>query len=382
MLIALIKKEIKQFFRSPGDVVMLFVFPIMLITVLSVGLKNLMNGETNLFLKDGEKSIVYYTLSDNSIYKDGINEFIKGVENSIDVEVKEVKSLDEVKEDVNNYKALLHVGIYKDAISIYSSNKGEKLNAKVFRQIFESTLNEYAVYGTIYKYNPKAVSKIVQNKYESYVKEDSEKSRDVTAGEFYTFAELALILLFVGQNVGERVYKETQLRTIDRIRLSKVGEGTIIASKIGFGVIIAIIQILLVYAYTSTVLKIDWGSYTLEFLLLFLVFGIFTSIIGAIIGFIAKSDSTVGGMMSTVIFVICFLGGCYTPLSMIITIPVLNKLAYFTPIYWITTATSTMICGYESNAYIIALIIPIVLSIISLSVYLTIVKKRGVFAND
>lgn len=43
MFLSIIKKEFKQFFRSPGNVFMLFAFPIILITTLSVGLNDMMN---------------------------------------------------------------------------------------------------------------------------------------------------------------------------------------------------------------------------------------------------------------------------------------------------------------------------------------------------
>ena len=42
MFIQLFKKEMKQFFRSKSDLIMLFLFPVILITTLSFGLKGLM----------------------------------------------------------------------------------------------------------------------------------------------------------------------------------------------------------------------------------------------------------------------------------------------------------------------------------------------------
>ena len=62
---------------------------------------------------------------------------------------------------------------------------------------------------------------------------------------------------------------------------------------------------------------------------------------------------------------------------MITSIPIINKIMYISPIYWINTATSTMICGLKSNLYLVAIIIPIVLSILVLISYVIIIKKRG-----
>jgi len=60
----------------------------------------------------------------------------------------------------------------------------------------------------------------------------------------------------------------------------------------------------------------------------------------------------------------------------------INKLMYFSPIYWINTAISSLLCGIESNAYVIALALPLGLSALCLLFYFGILRKRGGFAND
>ena len=55
-------------------------------------------------------------------------------------------------------------------------------------------------------------------------------------------------------------------KTINRIRLSKAKESNILFSKLSLGFLVAVIQILIVYIYSSLVLKVDWGENTLKFL--------------------------------------------------------------------------------------------------------------------
>ena len=50
---------------------------------------------------------------------------------------------------------------------------------------------------------------------------------------------------------------------------------------------------------------------------------------------------------------------------------------YLSPIYWINTATSTMICGLESNLYLVAIMIPIILSFLLLIFYSVVMKRKG-----
>ena len=49
MFFVMLKKELKMFFRSKGNVMMLFLFPIILITTLSLSLNKLMSAEVEIF---------------------------------------------------------------------------------------------------------------------------------------------------------------------------------------------------------------------------------------------------------------------------------------------------------------------------------------------
>ena len=384
MILTILKKEFKQFLRSPGDVFLLFAFPIILITTLSVGLENLMNNDgSDIFGENGKADIVYYSITDkDSHYLQGFNSFIEGVESEIDVKFKKCDKLEDVKSKVDDYKALFHIKITSDGFELYSSNKGEKFNSKILRSSFETILNEYAVYNTIGKFNPKAFSSLVENKYDEYIEKESSGVRNVTSSEYYTFAELALIILYVSITVGESVYNETSLNTINRIRLSKSSNSKLMAAKVIFGSVIAVFQTLLVYVYSSMVLDVKWGENTLKFILLFIVFGIASSMLGAVLGMIAKKETSVNALGNVIITIICAFGGAYTPISMLIGIPGIEKIMYLSPIYWINIATNSMICGYDSNAYILALIIPISLAIVCYVVYSIIMKKRGGLLNE
>ena len=379
MYFQLLKKELKQFFRSKGEMVMLFIFPIVLITTLSIGLKDMMSNMTNIFSEDKKDNKVYYSVEDDSIYKEGFNAFIKEVGNELNIDFIETKSLEDVKKDIDSYDAISYIGVNKDDFSYYSSKDGEKTKSKVVRSIFETSLNNFAVHTAIGELNPESLRNIVNNAVDEYVVEEGiGDSRDITAAEYYTFAEIALIILYISVTIAESVYKENSLTTINRLRLSKISERTILLSKISLGIIISIIQTFLVYLYSTFCLDVNWGDNTLKLILLFIVFGVFASALGAIVGILAKKETAVSGVLNLLIIIICFLGGCYTTMSMMVAIPGINTLMYLSPIYWINVAINSMLCNIQSNSYIIALSIPIVLSVIMISLYLVSVKKREV----
>ncbi|WP_310936762.1 ABC transporter permease [Clostridium sp. SHJSY1] len=378
----MLKKEAIQFLRSKGNLLMLFIFPIILITTLSVGLKDMMTN-SSIFKEGDETSKVYYTIEDSSPYKEGFLQFKEGVEKNINVKFEEVSSLENVKEDIDNYNAFFHIKVSKDGFNLYSSNKGEKSKVKILRSVFESSLSEYAAYETIEKFNPNAFQNLVRNKYDEYVvKENLNGAREINSSEYYTFAELALIILYVSTIVGESVYNENKLTTINRIRLSKAYDNLLIMSKVTMGVIISILQTTLIYVYSTYVLGVDWSGNLFKFFSLYLVFGLFASIIGALVGLVSKNDSTTSGILQGFIIFVCFLGGCYVPLTSIIASPLMQKLVYLSPIYWINTAISSLLCNMQSNAYTIALLLPLVISVICLFIYFIFINIKGGLAND
>lgn len=379
MYFQLLKKEIKQFLRAKGEVAMLFIFPIVLITTLSIGLKDIMNNMTNVFSENKNENKVYYSIDKDSTYKDGFSYFIDEVGNELNIDFIETDSLDSVKGEVDDYDAISYIGVNKDDFTYYSSSTGEKIDSKVVKSIFESSLNNFAVSEAIGKLNPEAFRDIVKNAVDEYVVEEGVgTSHNITSAEYYTFAELALIILYISITIAESVYKENSLTTINRLRLSKISEGSILLSKISLGVIISIMQTLLVYLYSSFVLDVNWGENTLKLILLFIVFGVFASSLGAIVGILAKKETAVSGTLNILIILICLLGGCYTTMSMMVSMPGISTLMYLSPVYWINVATNSMLCNIPSNAYTIALAVPIILSIIMISIYLISAKKREV----
>ena len=102
MFIKLLKKEIKQFLRSKSNLIMLFLFPVILITTLSFGLKSLMENTSDKIFEGDENNIVYYSLKEESIYKDGFLNFIDALKDEINVNFKETNSLEKVKKEIDN----------------------------------------------------------------------------------------------------------------------------------------------------------------------------------------------------------------------------------------------------------------------------------------
>ena len=59
ILLTLIKKEVKAFFRSKSDVIVMLIFPVILIFVMGKSLNNLMSVEKNIF----DNKVIYYRIN-------------------------------------------------------------------------------------------------------------------------------------------------------------------------------------------------------------------------------------------------------------------------------------------------------------------------------
>ena len=153
MFFVMLKKELKMFFRSKGNVIMLFLFPIILITTLSLSLKNIMSSETEIFGENDKDSIVYYSVDENAKYKDGFFMFVDRIKKEINIKFKEVEDLDKVKDKIDDDKAIAYVSLYKSNFDIYTSKNGDTTKSKIFKSMIESLFNKYGTYETIEKLN-------------------------------------------------------------------------------------------------------------------------------------------------------------------------------------------------------------------------------------
>jgi ABC-2 type transport system permease protein len=113
MFLAMLKKEFKQMLASKKNLIFMFLFPILLITTLSVGLKSLMTSK-DIFGSGNEYSKVYYAVSGDTKYEHGFLDFKKGVEEAVNIKFEETSTLDSVKDEVDNYNALVHIDVNSD----------------------------------------------------------------------------------------------------------------------------------------------------------------------------------------------------------------------------------------------------------------------------
>lgn len=344
MYIYMLKKEIKLFARDRINLVMLFVFPIVLVTVLGYALDGLMESDFDIF-EDGK---IYYTVEGESDYKKGFDMFKDAFKKEFDdVSFIEASDIDKAKSDVKNNKAYALITIDKDGYEYYRNPTGEDMSSKVFRGIFEGVLDDYSLVELTSEKNPAMIQSILDRKIKDYTKDIKVGTHSISSLDYYTFAELALIILYVSAVVGESVVNEREYQTINRIKMSEKGHVVGTLAKVTLGILVGIIQVIVVYIYSTIVLDSRWGDNLVPIIVNLMFFILFSSMLGLFIATISKDGKSMNSLLSSLIIILCLFGGAYTPLSVLKSIPGISTLTLFSPVYWVISSLISISTGVK-----------------------------------
>lgn len=344
MYIYMLKKEIKLFARDRINLVMLFVFPIVLVTVLGYALDGLMESDFDIF-EDGK---IYYTVEGESDYKKGFDMFKDAFKKEFDdVSFIEASDIDKAKSDVKNNKAYALITIDKDGYEYYRNPTGEDMSSKVFRGIFEGVLDDYSLVELTSEKNPAMIQSILDRKIKDYTKDIKVGTHSISSLDYYTFAELALIILYVSAVVGESVVNEREYQTINRIKMSEKGHVVGTLAKVTLGILVGIIQVIVVYIYSTIVLDSRWGDNLVPIIVNLMFFILFSSMLGLFIATISKDGKSMNSLLNSLTIILCLFGGAYTPLSVLKSIPGISTLTLFSPVYWVISSLISISTGVK-----------------------------------
>lgn len=344
MYIYMLKKEIKLFARDRINLVMLFVFPIVLVTVLGYALDGLMGSDFDIF-EDGK---IYYTVDGESDYEKGFDMFKDAFKKEFDdVSFIEASDIDKAKSDVKNNKAYALITIDKDGYEYYRNPTGEDMSSKVFRGIFEGVLDDYSLVELTSEKNPAMIQSILDRKIKDYTKDIKVGTHSISSLDYYTFAELALIILYVSAVVGESVVNEREYQTINRIKMSEKGHVVGTLAKVTLGILVGIIQVIVVYIYSTIVLDSRWGDNLVPIIVNLMFFILFSSMLGLFIATISKDGKSMNSLLNSLTIILCLFGGAYTPLSVLKSIPGISTLTLFSPVYWVISSLISISTGVK-----------------------------------
>ncbi len=362
ILLTLIKKEMMQFFKCKSDVIIMLIFPVILIFVMGKSLNGLMSVEKNIF----NNKIIYYRI--NAPINDDVNlqrfyDFMIHFEKSTNVKFIENNDYREATNDVNNNKAICFMDIYDDDINYFRNEKKENTESKVFRNLYEQYIKKYTFLQSIYKSNPQQMKNILDYEIKILLNNEGIKQDEVNSFTYYTFAILSLIILYISTITSISMYRERFLHTMARLKVSNTNKTNILISKVALGIIVGLLQIIIVYIYSTKFLNVDWGENSLQIFLVLIALVIFSSILGIFMSMIFSDQKTCYTVNNILIIAMGFLGGSYVPMCLVKSSRVTSFLSEIMPSYWVNISILALNYEVKTKYYIIAIFILLSLSI-------------------
>lgn len=349
------KKEIRSYFRSPFQLAFTLLLPILFVLLMGYAMSNVV-GETASVESDEEIKVLY--MVEDSAKAEYVTEFeIFKVYAKEGMEVlwQEITDFEASKEMVDTNEAIALIRVSGEGFYYYRSPYNEPTASKVLRAAYNNMLG--------------GLTSISESKVTSTIVE----AEKVDSYTYFTFAELGFIMFYISLIVGQSVFVDKDTKAFRRIYISDASVNSYVAAKVALGVTISVIQIVEVYLLSTLVLDVSWGNKLWLIVLTFLLLGLFSSIMGAVMGVFAKSRADLSEKILIISILVGILGGGLTPVTFLESYKVLGYICKLSPLYWITNGTVSLAGNQSTNEHIVGMVICVVLSALMLLMY---VKKR------
>lgn len=365
ILLNLINKEIRHFFKCKSDVIIMLIFPIILIFVMGKSLNGLMGMEKNIF----NNKIIYYRINtpiENEVDLQLFYDFMIHFEKSTNVKFVENKNYKEVINDVNSNKAICFMDIYDSHINYFRNENKESTESKAFRNLYNQYIRKYAFVQSNYKLNSQQVKNILNYEIKIFIQNEGINKEEVNSFTYYTFAILSLIILYISTLTSISMYNERFLHTMTRIKVSSTKKINILISKIFLGITVGLLQIAIVYIYSMKFLHVNWGKNLYLILIVLISFVIYSSVLGIFMSMIFSNQKTCYMVNNMLIIIMGFLGGAYVPICLVKSSRITSFLSEIMPNYWVNIAVLSLNYNIKTNYYIISIFISLSLSVLML----------------
>lgn len=365
ILLTLIKKEVKQFFRSKSDVIIMLIFPVILVFVMGKSLNGLMSMDKNIF----NNKIIYYRVNapiNNEKNLQLFYDFMIHFEKSTNVKFIENNKYKDATNEVNNNNAICFIDIYDNGINYFRNEKRESTESKIFRNLYEQYMKKYDFLQSIYKSNPQQIKNALEYEIKILLKNEGIDQEEVNSFTYYTFAELTLIILYISTITSISMYKEKSLHIMTRLKVSNANKINILLSKIILGLIVGILQIAIVYTISTKFFKINWGGNLLYIFIVLISLVIFSSVLGIFMSIVFPDQKTAYTANNILIIIMGFLGGSYVPICLVKSSRITSFLSEIMPSYWANISLLSLSYNVKTKYYIISIFISLSLSILML----------------
>lgn len=326
-----LKKDLKYFFRSTGNLIFVFVLPFLFILLMSAGLRDYVAADFATF-ENGK--LFYYLENASDESEQHLHHFQALLLKSTQVKMEQVSEYEVAKRKVEQSEAFAVIKVTGDQFSYYRSPFNEPEGGKIVRGLFEA-----------------ALGKTVDPEPGSIATQVIEKPR-INANAYYTFSGLSFIMMYIALMVGNSVIDERRFGTIERIKMSSLGLHAMLISKVVLGIAIGLLQTLTVYVLSSLFLGVHWGSMTSMMFVVLTGLAIVCSVFGVVVGMVAGSKTVASNIVLMAVIVFAWIGGAFLPSYLLENTFLLNYIIKVSPLYWAGRSLNSLYMGgFDHNTY-------------------------------
>jgi ABC-2 type transport system permease protein len=197
---------------------------------------------------------------------------------------------------------------------------------------------------------------------------------------YYSFGMTAMFMLFAAGYGSKFLLEEKQMGTYDRMSASGVKKSTIVIGKSATIFLVALMQMIITYLFSSTVLQVKWGQFS-NLIVIFVCSAFCVAGLGimlASITYYAESYNLANLFSSFIIQIMAVLGGSMVPVEIM---PGFARMASkLIPNGLFMNAVMKNYYGYGLDEYIYSIVGLILLGLIFINIatFTLIQKGRGI----
>ncbi|KOO51643.1 ABC transporter permease [Viridibacillus arvi] len=369
MFFALIVKQLKILSRNPLELLVLLLMPVVLITILSVALGPIMDGNSEML--DLDIAVIQQDDEDAQL-----ESFLKKANESMPIDEKlegnikqmlpvtllldqltgneEMKKFVTVKKlNANELKKARKSGNYDVIIDVPKNFTDEYLSS-VFLSGSKPSLNVYldedqpvtsSITKSMLDYFQQQYSLLTQLSSSSNLDaavtipkivvasdiETLDNQKSISSKIYYTFSMSVMFILYMASTIASLAFLEKDMNIFDRILLARIHPITYLGSIIVSTILLAMIQMTILFTVSHFMFDIQFeqfGLYVLITFLLAVVVGALAALLSAI-NYRNNSSGASNIFSAAIISILALVGGSFIPVSELSSF--LSSLGKWTP---------------------------------------------------
>jgi len=372
-IIYIIIKEVKHSFRDKKSMAMMILFPIALIVVISSAFKTSFTSSIDI----GTPKVLY-SIEGKGVTSDNFKTSFIERGKDFKIEFTKMDNMDSAKQKLisKEYDAIIQMKA-DNKIEFYKSGL-ESIKAGVVESILSTYVQEFNVIMDISSVNPRIINSLLKDNNANYSTITSlNKAVQPSSLDYYTIAEIALIIMYSGMTGLFGIASEKNSKTRDRILISPVKKYEFLIGKTLGGVIGICIQIAIVVLFSKYVLGANWGTDIFTVLLIFISEIVMAISIGVGLGFIFKNENVANGFLNFLIPVIVFLGGSYMSVDGFGS-KTFQAITYLSPVRWVNRSIFDVIYNNSYSKVPLAILFNLGIAVVFLAISSLLFRKENV----